>query len=259
MIDFISNNCLAKDSLILTKRGFVEIQNINIGDFVFTHKGNWKPVIAKKCTGVNEVVKVYAQGVPNLISTPTNKIWARKAIIENPEWIEAKDMKSSYLNLKLPPVKESDLSEKDWWVVGRYLANGWYKEGAKSFFICVNKEENEYFLKMIGKFATGYFDEKKHSYSYRLKKLPEKLKEMLYKCGFCSTNKQVPIECLCLNEKKSKKLLERMEKSLGKNDTDKKYETKNTLLESNDKMLKDSSELFNGIDKIINEKNETEE
>ena len=52
--------CLAKGSLVLTRDGYKPIEDIEIGDMVLTHKGNWKPVIAKKCTGVNDVIETIA-------------------------------------------------------------------------------------------------------------------------------------------------------------------------------------------------------
>lgn len=70
--------CLKKGSLILTRNGYKPIENIEIGDMVLTHKGNWKPVIAKKCTGVNDTIQTKAQGVPYLITTLDHKLWARK-------------------------------------------------------------------------------------------------------------------------------------------------------------------------------------
>ena len=38
--------CFPAGTLVLTKKGYEPIENIRVGDEVFTHKGNWKPVSA---------------------------------------------------------------------------------------------------------------------------------------------------------------------------------------------------------------------
>jgi hypothetical protein len=205
--------CLAKGSLILTKSGFKPIESIGIGDLVLTHKGNWKPVIAKKCTGVNHVVQTKAQGVANLITTPDHKLWTRKPKqvrckdflkTTNPEWIEAKDTKGGWVNIKLPNEIPSNLSYSDWWIVGRYLADG--HTGVRGdFFISVGNHKRERFENQ----AQQYIGSKsqRSAIQYRLKNLPENLKEILRKCGKGADNKQVPVEGLCLDNLKSEALL----------------------------------------------------
>jgi DNA modification methylase len=211
--------CLARGSLILTARGFIEIQDIEIGDLVLTHKGNWKPVTAKACTGINDTIKIHAQGVANLVVTPDHKILAREVSTckpkqsmksNEPSWIKAGGLGKSYVNLKLPAVVESDLSEKEWWIVGRYLADGHRgdrekKNGMKSFYISVGKGKDDCFLKEVGNNAGAC-----HSVTcnqYRLKGLRDSLKDTLHACGSGAENKQIPIEGLCLNKEKSESLL----------------------------------------------------
>ena len=168
--------CLARDSLVLTRAGFKPIQDVDVGDLVLTHNGNWKPVIAKACTGINPVVQVKAQGVPNLLLTPDHKLWARapsdkarsKDHLEKtaPDWVEAKDTKAGWVNLKLPSVEESALTSEEWQLVGRHLAG-----------------EN---LELHSSNA---------------------LNDMFRKCGDTAANMQIPIEGLCLNNKLSEALL----------------------------------------------------
>lgn len=42
--DQVADRCILKGELVLTKNGYIEIENISIGDLVYTHKGNWKKV-----------------------------------------------------------------------------------------------------------------------------------------------------------------------------------------------------------------------
>ncbi|MFW5847369.1 MAG: SNF2-related protein [bacterium] len=43
--DQVSDRCILKGELVLTKNGYIPIENITIGDYVYTHKGNWKKVL----------------------------------------------------------------------------------------------------------------------------------------------------------------------------------------------------------------------
>ena len=38
-------NCFSKNANVLTKDGYKKIIDVKIGDFVLTHKGNWKKVV----------------------------------------------------------------------------------------------------------------------------------------------------------------------------------------------------------------------
>lgn len=206
--------CLAKGSLILTRAGYKPIEAVEIGDMVLTHKGNWKPVIAKRCTGINQVIQTKAQGVANLITTPDHKLWARKTDKvrakdymqkTEPAWIEAQNCKGGYVNLKLPAVEENDLTLQEWWIVGRYLADG-HKGTRGDYFISVGKGKIEEFEVK----AAGYFGTSRQvtARQYRLKNLPEHLKSVLEACGKGAVNKQVPITGICANQAEAQALLD---------------------------------------------------
>ncbi|WP_019540592.1 DNA methylase N-4 [Proteiniphilum acetatigenes] len=207
--------CLAKGSLILTKDGYKEIQNINIGDNVLTHNGNWKPVIAKACTGINPIVQVKAQGVANLTLTSDHKVWARKnnkarpldyLPSTEPAWIESKDTKGGFVNLKLPEIEESQFTENEWWLIGRYLADGHYHGARNQFFISVGNKKIDEFKSICGEFI-GHENIADGCSQFGLNISSIELKNMLHKCGHGAENKQVPIEGICLNAEKSEALL----------------------------------------------------
>lgn len=206
--------CLATGSLILTHKGYTPIESVEIGDLALTHTGRWMPVIAKKCTGVKKVIKTHAMGVANLITTPDHKLWTREAKTmhphlymrnHDPKWIEAQHTLSSYVNQKLPPIVESNLSSNEWWIVGRYLADG--HVGVRGdFHISVGAHKVAEFEQKAADYV-GFFANKINTMQYRLKNLPENLKDMLRKCGHRAENKQVPIEGMCLNKELSESLL----------------------------------------------------
>ena len=207
--------CLAKGSLILTKDGFKPIENIGIGDMVLTHTGSWKPVIAKACTGMNRVIQTKAQGVANLITTPTHKLWARKSVWkrckdgmkrEMPKWIESQNCGGGYVNLKLPVIEESALTEREWWIIGRYLADG--SVGTRGdFFISVGHKKIAEFEQKADSYFGMFSEGTARQYRLLTKQMPKEMIEILKKCGRRAENKQVPYEGLCLCKEKAEALL----------------------------------------------------
>lgn len=208
--------CLASGSLILTRRGFKPIENVEIGDVVLTHNGNWKPIVAKARTGVKDTVQTKAQGVANLITTPDHRLWCRKPkkarpmdylSKTEPAWVEAKDTVNGFVNLKLPATEESNLSEKEWWLVGRYLADG-HMGTRGDYFISVGEDKVAEFEEK----ASGFYGScaERTAIQYRLlsNNLSDELRQTLNECGRGAENKQVPISGLCLNESKSAALIE---------------------------------------------------
>lgn len=208
--------CLAEGTLVLTRDGYKPIEEVSIGDMVLTHKGNWKPVIAKACTGVRETVQTKAQGVPYLVTTPDHKLWAKVSDYARPKygmqkteasWVEAKDTVGGYVNLKLPQPEKTALSKREWWLVGRYLADG-HMGTRGDFFISVGREKKDAFEEQAG-WAIGSISER-DALQYRLRstQISEGLKQILLKCGRGAANKQVPIEGICLEAEYAAALFE---------------------------------------------------
>ena len=69
--------CVDEHTLIKTKEGYKEIKDINIGDEVFTHKGNYKPVLNKFPNPLQDrkVYKVECSNNEGLICTEGHKLY----------------------------------------------------------------------------------------------------------------------------------------------------------------------------------------
>lgn len=206
--------CLARGSLVLTDLGFKPIQDVQVGNLVLTHKGRWRSVIAVQNTGVQKVVTVKAQGVPGLTLTPEHKIWTRKsdwirerdgAEKAEPAWIPATEVKGGYVNLKLPPVRESSLTPKELWLLGRWLADG--HVGVRGeFCISVGHEKLDHFIEMAGDCAGTR--QVGTSTQIRLKNLSTAMTNALKACGKGAANKQLPVFALALPQESARALLD---------------------------------------------------
>lgn len=68
--------CIAAGQLVLTKRGWIAIEAVAVGDEVWTHKARWRPVLRVFDNGVRECVSVSGQGHFGVELTPDHKIWS---------------------------------------------------------------------------------------------------------------------------------------------------------------------------------------
>lgn len=205
--------CLAKGTLVLTKRGYIPIEDIQIGDETLTHEGRWKKIIAKALTKQNtEVLQVKAIGVPNLILTPDHKLLTKrqygkrpKENIErqNPEWVESQDTEDKYLCCKYPPIQESKISEQEWWIIGRWLADGHIDFRGHQFIVSIGDKKIEEF-KEKAEGHIGCIYKKEGCYQIGLIKLSKECRDFLKKCGKGAANKVVPYEGISLNPELSK-------------------------------------------------------
>lgn len=209
--------CLAKGSLILTKRGYIPIENVVVGDETLTHTGKWRKVLVTKKTGINkECVKVKAKGVPNLICTPNHKIYSRDRIIRGKkrilvseiQWNEASTLSGKYVNQKLPPVVDSPISNQEWWIIGRWCADGHVDCRGHQFFVSIGDNKLDYFMTKVASYYIGSMSHKNGCTQIGLKNLSDNAREMIKKIGFGAANKVLPYEAISLDKGKSQSLFD---------------------------------------------------
>ena len=195
--------CLAKGSLVLTyERGYVPIETLQIGEKVLTHKGRWMPIVAHaKTSDSADAVAIRATGVHDLTVTPTHKLWTRftgdvnrnfkaKAKSVEPDWVEAKDLVGSFVNQKLPPEEDSDLTETEWWAIGRWIADGHIDQRNIAYISC-GSHKIEYFLEKLGHMV-GNPQVKVSCSQFPLKDKDYRIRNVLHQCGQGAVNKQLP-------------------------------------------------------------------
>ena len=143
--DFICGGspCFVARTKVLTIDGYKNIEDIQVGDMVLTHKNRYRKVLA---IGEKEA-KTYelsAQGFVRVQCTANHPFYAKKKNFEsymqengNPskrlvlgdaEWIEAKNLKGKYYianNVEMQPDENPlGITEEEAWVIGRYIADG---------------------------------------------------------------------------------------------------------------------------------------
>ena len=144
-IDYLigGSPCFTKGHLVLTKDGYKDVSEIQIGDMVLTHAGEYHKVVRTN-TRIADTYAVKIVGYPEFITTaghPFYTIKKRKAsyseyvsthsqriFSEEPEWTPASALTSNHFcgqHLKASAVVDNDfLTTELCWLLGRYLADG---------------------------------------------------------------------------------------------------------------------------------------
>lgn len=156
--------CFTESALVLTKDGYRPISEIRVGDEVLTHLGRWRRVNATMRREGAPLQRVSAQGSPDITTTPEHPFLAREQYVHgkkrerkhrDPEWTRADEIKGRFVGQVLPPEgSDMGLSEDLWWVVGRYLADGWRscppsQKGKGRVTICCNRSEADELAKRL--------------------------------------------------------------------------------------------------------------
>ena len=222
--------CFAEGTLVLSKRGYVPIESLEVGkDEVLTESGVWHRVVAKAKTKENAaVVQVKANGVPYLVCTPNHEIKAKygkrwgthhrkeATKIQKEEWINAENAENHYLKSVMPPEIESNISADEWWMIGRWVADGHIDARERQFFVSIGNYKWETFLEHAQKWI-GHINEKTdcNCKQVGLKGLSEEARTILKKVGKHAGEKKLPYEIISLNKELSKAFLDGYESGDG--------------------------------------------
>jgi site-specific DNA-cytosine methylase len=147
--------CFAEGVLILTEFGYLPIEEVRVGDMVLTHRGRWRPVTAIMTRENADTYQVKAQGCPDIITPSEHPFYARKQRrvghksireLQKPVWINAGNMAGNYCAQVIPNHRPDHRTNEFWWIVGRYLADGWRvipksENTARRVYICCAKDE----------------------------------------------------------------------------------------------------------------------
>lgn len=189
--DFFSYSfpCFTKGTLVLTKNGFKEIQDITESDEVITHTNQFRKVVKPMINAYKgDLYHINAMAFHGIDCTPEHPFYVRKRykkwdnpnrrwqrLFEEPTWVNAKDLtKDHYLGLainqkaRLPKwdgVEDNrwghhkisnTLSVKFnylafWYLMGRYVGDGWKKESqsGNGIVICCGGRKEDELIKTI--------------------------------------------------------------------------------------------------------------
>lgn len=133
--------CFPAGTLIETDTRQVPIENIKPGDLVATHNRRLRKVLTVMRKDDAELFEVSIVGIPSFKTTLEHPFYVRKksrvwnnttrkhdTTYSNPEWVEAGDLTNWHyaaLPMDDPAVFNDDRSPEFWYIVGRWLGDGW--------------------------------------------------------------------------------------------------------------------------------------
>lgn len=173
--------CIAEDQNVLTKDGWKVIQDVQIGDEVWTHKNRWRKVLNVFDNGYADCVKIVGQGIDGLIATENHKLYTRTrkrrgGLFEDSKWITSeeiiknKNYQSSWaspvftIDPDLAPSMEklssgsiiSNTNDHVWlWLYGLFIAEGYttdFKHGHsrhRRAYWCLHDDEAPYVASLL--------------------------------------------------------------------------------------------------------------
>lgn len=113
--------CFVAGTLVLCRDGYRSIESVRVGDFVLTHRGRWRPVTAVMQKTNATLRRVRAHGCSPIVTTNEHPFLLRSG-----EWrVAEKLQRGDKIGQVLPPIEPDEYSAAIWWLVGRYLADGW--------------------------------------------------------------------------------------------------------------------------------------
>lgn len=179
--------CFTADSLVLTRNGYKNINNVEVGDEVITHDNKYHKVVNVFDNGIKPILKIKAMAVDEIKCTPNHKFYTRQMCrvghkqvrtFSEPEWKMACDLtKNHYLGVAInqneiiPEWNGIDFELRDgrttrhknqlrglmtnadfWWIVGRYIGDGWIRSQGGVIICCAFNKLDELKSKLDGLF-----------------------------------------------------------------------------------------------------------
>lgn len=113
-----TNPCVAAFERVLTKQGWLPIQDVHTGMFVMTDNG-WREVLSKWSRGTRDVVTVTTRGGYTITCTPEHKIKTSNG------WIEARDLQGERVVLNNCPAVPPGGNYNQGYLDGMIFGDGW--------------------------------------------------------------------------------------------------------------------------------------
>lgn len=226
--------CFAKGTYILTEKGYIPIEDISVGDKVLTHKGRWRKVTATMHRDGARLWDVNGFGILPTRTTAEHPYYVTKP--DQPmEFKKVEQLDDSWYSTMVLPDAESDgYSKEMWWIIGRYLADGWRVErkdrpsGGRIVFAISDDKRTEFEQRLREAKLHGTYTKERTCGKYHV--CNNQLYEYLEKFGKYAHGKRIPREALCLTREKAKYLFDGYMSGDGRSDREEATSTSAALI-----------------------------
>lgn len=205
--------CVTKNTLVLSEKGYIPFEKLNIGNKVLTKSNTWQRVVKKFDNGVQDIYMLNAYGTAGIECTKEHKFYAREMYrkghkyircFKEPKMIHAKDLTTKHY-LGIPIIKDeipfysNDLDF--WYMIGYYLGDGWLSSKGNDIILACNDKKLNKLKENLN------IDKWKYTYNcgktcYRFRFSNKIIYDFIKKyIDTGSENKHIPIEILNLPKK----------------------------------------------------------
>lgn len=199
--------CFVRGTYILTEKGYIPIENVSVGDRVLTHKGRWKTVTSVMQRDNARVWNVNGFGILPTGTTAEHPYYVTR-VSEPIEFKPVKELNDSYYStMVLPDEEPNEYSKEIWWIIGRYIADGWRvrrqdrPRGGRIVFAVSDKKREEFEHRLSEANLHGTYTEERTCGKYHV--CNNQLYEYLGIFGEYAYGKRIPREALCLPREKA--------------------------------------------------------
>lgn len=119
--------CFVRGTKVYTDKGYKNIEEICVGDFVLTHNNRFMPVVRIGGEKQQDIYSLKVQGFLETECTDYHPFYCKKTRSSDPEKIRLKDIKKGYYigsHINSESYNKFNLSNEDCWILGRYVADG---------------------------------------------------------------------------------------------------------------------------------------
>ena len=226
--------CFAKGTYILAEKGYIPIEDISVGDKVLTHKGRWRKVTATMHKDGARLWDVNGFGILPTRTTAEHPYYVTKP--DQPmEFKKVEQLDDSwYSTMVLPDAESNGYSKEMWWVIGRYLADGWRVErkdrpsGGRIVFAISDDKRAEFEQRLREAKLHGTYTKERTCGKYHV--CNNQLYEYLEKFGKYAHGKRIPREALCLPREKAKYFFDGYMSGDGRSDREEATSTSAALI-----------------------------
>lgn len=223
--------CWGKGTPILTTKGYKPIEDIKIGDLVYTEQGNIKPVINTMHHFADNCVEIRASGVQPMVCTKDHRIYAEPynyrgwknvdhfkpyGKYEVQDIINTKHPTKNRVRVSiLPPNRTVSVDPSVAYLLGRTIGDGLWDNLNNEPQICCGKHDLDNLKKCYEDAGIIYrYVEGKSTYDFRPRKTQNINNDnyntyirLAKDIGHLAHNKHIPVECWSWDNKSLESLL----------------------------------------------------
>ena len=206
--------CFVAGTPVLTSRGFVPIEDVQVGDSVLTKDGCYHEVTSVMSHKADQIVRMRAHGMwEEMKATPNHRVWVRKRVrdriwyhFEEPKWIPLSECKvGDRVGYPIHNGANTSGTPAFWRLVGTYLADGWCLEDR--VVICCGKH-NVARLDQTIREAGYHYTSCEERTAIKAHICNKELLRFLKSFGKYAYGKYVPGICFTLDDERKKALLD---------------------------------------------------